>query len=156
MILNDFECQNTRKRIEGFKRALAMLNVPENELKKTDPLRWQLHVDGVQSLLEDFSEQVQEYETLTNWDENKAIAFEIDDLTDPDLGGILIKARLAAKMSQKELAKRVKIEEKELYRYENKDYQLAPLALVMEVMQVLGIQLKDKVTLEVKQSLKAG
>lgn len=38
MILNDLEYQVTKERIEGFERALALLNAPDNDLKKTNPI----------------------------------------------------------------------------------------------------------------------
>lgn len=86
MILDDLEYQVTKERIEGFERALVLLNAPDNELKKTNPIMWQLNVDGVQSLLDDFTSQMQEYEALINRDESEPsepIVFEIDSLSAP-------------------------------------------------------------------------
>lgn len=68
MILNDFEYQCTKERTEGFKRALAMLNSPENETRKKNPLLWKLHLDSVYSFLDRFTQQMREYESLTNCD----------------------------------------------------------------------------------------
>jgi HTH-type transcriptional regulator/antitoxin HigA len=78
MIVNERQYQFTKERAEGFKRALALLSAPDNELKKKDPFIWQFNVEGVQSLLSDFTEQMQEYEALINRDECEPIIFEID------------------------------------------------------------------------------
>ncbi|MBZ8179976.1 helix-turn-helix transcriptional regulator [Oscillatoria salina IIICB1] len=147
MILNDLEYQTTKERIAGFQRALTELNTPDNKLKKTNPVLWQLNVDGVQSLLADFSEQIQEYEALISRKQHEPLVFEIDSLA--QLPQILIKARLAAKISQSELANRLGIEASLLQRYEDREYESATLTQLLEISQILGISILQKVTLEV-------
>ncbi|HEY9605476.1 MAG TPA: helix-turn-helix transcriptional regulator [Allocoleopsis sp.] len=152
MILNDLEYQVTKERIEGFERALALLNASDNDLKKTNPIMWQLNVDGVQSLLDDFTSQMQEYEALINRDESEPIVFEIDSLS--QLPRVLIQARIAAKISQKELAERLGIEESLLQRYEDREYESATLMQLIEISEVLGISIQPKTTIMVVASLK--
>lgn len=152
MILNDLEYQVTQERIQGFERALALLNAPDNELKKTNPIMWQLNVDGVQSLIDDFTAQIQEYEALINWDESEPIIFEIGSLD--QLPRILIQARIAAKISQKELAERLGIEENMLQRYEDREYESATLTQLLEISGVLGISIQPKTTVRVVAPLK--
>lgn len=147
MILNDFEYQCTKERTEGFERALAMLKSPDNETRHKKPLLWKLHLDSVYSFLDDFTQQMREYESLTNWPSGNPIVFEIAELDD-NIGRLLIKARLAAKISQKELADRLGIEEKVLQKYEDRDYQEVALVRVIEVMQALGIKISGAATLE--------
>ena len=126
-----------------------MLNSPENETRKKNPLLWKLHLDSVYSFLDDFTQQMREYESLTNWPSGKPVVFEIAELDD-NIGRLLIKARLAAKISQKKLADRLGIEEKLLQRYEDRDYQEVELVRVIEVMQALGIKFSRAATLEVE------
>ncbi|HBL13231.1 MAG TPA: XRE family transcriptional regulator [Cyanobacteria bacterium UBA11162] len=147
MILNEWEYQVTKERTEGFQRALAHLNEPNNSLKKTNPIIWQLNVDGLQSLLDDFTSQMQEYEALTNRDESQPIIFEIENLS--ELPRILIQARIASKISQKELASRLFIEESQLRRYEDREYESATLTQLLEVSRVLGLSIQPKTTLKV-------
>lgn len=149
MILNDLEYQVTKQRIEGFERALVLLNAPANELKKTHPVMWQLNVDGVQSLLDDFTSQMQEYEALINRDESEPIVFEIDSLS--QLPRVLIQARIAAKISQKKLAERLGIEESFLQRHEDREYESATLMQLVKISEVLGISLQPKTTIAVLQ-----
>lgn len=141
MILNDFEYHNTLERITGFKGALAVLNAPDNELKKTDAMRWQLNVDGVQSLLEDFLEQVEEYERLQNHQLTQPLMLSCDDIL--HLPQILIKARIAAHLSPQELADRVGMTAGQIQAFEKQDYQTATFAEMVEVFSALEVQLKQ-------------
>jgi HTH-type transcriptional regulator/antitoxin HigA len=152
VILNDLEYQVTKDRIEGFQRVLTRLNAPDNDLKKTNPIMWQLNVDGVQSLLDDFTSQMQEYEALINRDESEPIVFEIDSLS--QLPCVLIQARIAAKISQKELAERLGIEESLLQRYEDREYESATLTQLLEISDILGISIQPKTTIRVVAPLK--
>ena len=152
MILNDLEYQATKDRIEGFERALVLLNTPDNELRKNNPILWQLNIDGVQSLLDDFTSQVQEYEALINRNESEPIVFEIDSLS--QLPHVLIQARIAAKISQRELAERLAIEEALLQRYEDREYESATLIQLLEISEVLGISIQPKTTIMVVAPLK--
>lgn len=141
MILNDFEYHNTLERIAGFKGALAILNAPDNELKKTDVMRWQLNVEGVQSLLEDFSEQVEEYERLQNHQRNQPLRLCCDDII--GLPRILIKARIAAHLSLQDLADRVGMTEAQIQEFEKQDYQTATFAEMLQVFCALEVELKQ-------------
>lgn len=152
MILNDLEYQVTKERIEGFQRVLTRLNAPDNDLKKTNPIMWQLNVDGVQSLLDDYTSQMQEYEALINRDESEPIVFEIDSLS--QLPCVLIQSRIAAKISQKELAERLGIEESLLQRYEDREYESATLTQLLEISDILGISIQPKTTIRVVAPLK--
>ncbi|MEQ9353986.1 hypothetical protein [Coleofasciculus chthonoplastes] len=76
-------------------------------------------------MIDDFTAQIQEYESLINRDESEPIIFEIGSLS--QLPRLLIQSRIAAKISQKELAQRLRIEENLLQRYEDREYESATL-----------------------------
>lgn len=147
MLLNDLEYQNTKARVEGFKRALMMLNAPDNELKQQNLVMWQLNKDALLSMIDDFTAQMQEYEELINRSEDQPMSFEINSIE--ELPRVLIKARIAAKISQKELADQLGISEKLLKRYEDREYESATLSQLLEVSRTLGISLGQKTTLAV-------
>ncbi len=147
MLVNDLQYQTTKERLEGFKRALAILRDPDNELKKKKPFMWQLNIDALLSMIDDFREQMGEYEELINRDEREPIVFEIGSIE--ELPRILIKARIAAKISQKELADRLEISEQQLKRYENCEYQEAPTTQLLEVSRILGVKVQQKAILAV-------
>ncbi len=147
MVLNDFEYQTTKERLEGFKRALAMLRAPDNELKKNKPFMWQLNIDALLSMINDFTEQMRDYEELINRDESQPIVFEIDSIE--ELPRALIKARIASKISQQEMADKLGISEKQFQQYEDYEYEQAPLNQLLEVGHILAIKIQPKTTLAV-------
>ncbi len=75
---------------------------------------------------------MREYESL------KAGEFQLDELNVfSDLPNVLIKARIAQGLSQKDLAQRIGVKEQQIQRYEATDYSSASLARVREVASVL-------------------
>jgi transcriptional regulator with XRE-family HTH domain len=54
----------------------------------------------------------------------------------------LIQARIAAGLSQKELARRLGLKEQQIQRYEATDYASAKLSRLRAVMHALGIELR--------------
>ena len=70
----------------------------------------------------------------------KAGLFQLDQLkTVAELPTLLIKARIAQGLSQKELAERLGLKEQQIQRYEATDYASARLARIKEVVGALGI-----------------
>ena len=101
MIKNEAQYQYTQewaRRFEGSMRALEQ----DEELKQKDPEGWQLYWDVKQVHLNKLRSEIAEYERLTSHDRLQPIVLTLDDID--DLSQILIKARMAAKLSQKELA----------------------------------------------------
>jgi len=129
MITNEQQYQTTKQRLDGFKKALAMLNAADNQLKQKNPVLWQLNLDTLYSFIDDFTAQLQQYEDLINCD--GLIAFTIHDLE--DLPRVLISARLAAKISQAQVAE-------QFQRYEDWEYQEATLSQLSSVCEYLGIK----------------
>ncbi len=142
MILNEIEYQNTKNRIEGFKRTLINLDNPDHPLKQNNLVLWQLNKDALMSMIDDFTSQIEEYEQLINHPENHQISFEIDSIESLPL--VLIKARIASQISQKELALKLGISETLLKKYEDRQYESANLSQLLEVSRILGIALKQK------------
>mgnify|MGYP001811009973 CR=1 FL=1 len=142
MILNEIEYQNTKNRIEGFKRTLINLDNPDHPLKQNNLVLWQLNKDALMSMIDDFTSQIEEYEQLINHPENHQISFEIDSIENLPL--VLIKARIASQISQKELALKLGISETLLKKYEDRQYESANLSQLLEVSRILGIALKQK------------
>ena len=76
---------------------------------------------------------MREYESL------KAGGFQLDGLNVvSDLSILLIKARIAQGLSQKELAERIGVKEQQVQRYEATDYASASLTRIREVASALG------------------
>ncbi|RUT08232.1 hypothetical protein DSM106972_014000 [Dulcicalothrix desertica PCC 7102] len=81
-----------------------------------------------------------EYEMLTSHDSQTPIVLKIDDIG--YLPDILIKARIAAKLSEKELAALCGLTEEQIKVYEKNDYQGASYLDVRFVMNALDIKMQ--------------
>lgn len=106
-------------------------------------LCWQLHRDSYQSQVDDLRQEIAEYERLINWDSSQPIQIKVESLN--KLDDALIKARIAAKISQKELADLLGMEEQRVKQYEDTDYQCASFVEILEVSTALGVEIETAV-----------
>ena len=60
-----------------------------------------------------------------------------------DLPSILIKARIAQGLSQKDLAERIGLKEQQIQRYEATDYASANLSRIKEVVIAFGVEINS-------------
>ncbi|AFZ10996.1 hypothetical protein Osc7112_6918 (plasmid) [Oscillatoria nigro-viridis PCC 7112] len=137
MIKNEKEYESSQECARRFEDSLKALERDE-ELKKKDPDGWQLSRDVKQSHLTALQAEIAEYETLIKCERNQPIFIKIDSIN--KLPDALIKARIAAQISQPELAQILGIEEQRVRQYEDTDYQCASFVEILEVSTVLGIE----------------
>jgi len=145
MIKNEHEYGVTKYWVERFEEAIASLG--QNEEKKTkDPDGWQLLQDSYQSQMEALRSEITEYEALIAHARERPLVLQTSDLTiDKAIVQILIEARIAAKISPKELAGLTGISEYTIKEYEDRNYQNASFLDVIEVAEALGIKLQSGV-----------
>ena len=140
MIKNDLEYDVTLSWVNGMGRAIAMLERDE-EKKKKEPDIWQIHYDGVTSQRQDLQEQVTEYEALIAHNPNNKIVLQIDCMD--ELSDLLIKARIAFKITQQELAYLCDFTTEQIKLFEDKDYQNASYLDFLAVANALGVEIVD-------------
>jgi DNA-binding XRE family transcriptional regulator len=133
MIKNDQHYETTKYWVEKFAHTLDSLRRrSKDSLKDLHPLLAKVQEDAAASVLQDLKDQMREYESL------KAGQFPMEKLKVADeLPFILIKARIAQGLSQKDLAEQVGLEEHQIQQYEAKDYESATLATIRNVATVL-------------------
>ena len=128
MIKSERQYWVTRSGVERFERLLS-----ESEKSDTDddvhPLIAKARRDASNSRLLDLKADLQEYESL------KAGKFDMSGLMIvSDLPEMLIKARIARGMTQRDLAERIGLKEQQIQRYEATDYASASLSRIMDVV----------------------
>jgi ribosome-binding protein aMBF1 (putative translation factor) len=143
MIKNERQYRITKAQAQKFTQALADLENCAKDKRPENPLLFQAQMSALESQLDEFHDELMEYEALTAHSEDEPLVFELTSLQGLPLA--LIKARIAAKLSQKDLAERLGLKEQQIQRYEATDYASANLARVIEVSQILGITLNAKV-----------
>ena len=120
MIKNERQYRITKNQVDRFSRTLANLRRQPSEAKDVHPLIAKAQEDALQSQLADLKEQLQEYEAL------KSGHFDLDALNAvAELPAVLIKARIAQGLRQKDLAERLGLKEQQIQRYEATDYATA-------------------------------
>ena len=135
MIKNERQYRITKNQVDRFSRTLANLRRPPPEAEEVHPLIAKAREDALQSQLADLEGQLREYEAL------KVGHFELDALNAvAELPTILIKARIAQGLRQKDLAERLGLKEQQIQRYEATDYATASLTRIKEVAKVLGAE----------------
>jgi len=140
MIKNERQYRITKAQAQKFEQSLAKLNECSEETKQENPLLWQAKKSAVESQLNDLKEEIEEYEKLINSSSRKpSRVFALKSIE--SLPQALIKARIAKKLSQKELAERLGLKEQQIQRYEATNYASASLTRVIKISQVLGIKL---------------
>ena len=133
MIKNERQYRITKAQAERFLQALDSFRQRSDESKGVHPLIAKAQEDALRSQLEDLEGELREYESL------KAGKFPIDELSVvAELPTVLIKARIAQGLSQKDLAERLGLQEQQIQRYEATDYASASLTRIKEVVSALG------------------
>ena len=139
MIKNERQYRITKAWIEKFRQMLTQGDTPSEESAALHPLLKKAERDGVVSQIETLQQEVQEYEALAN---GQTPLFLRDSFA--ELPRTLIKARIAAGLSQKELAGRLGLKEQQIQRYEATEYASASLERVGAVIQALGLTVREE------------
>ncbi len=140
MIKDDWEYQVTSEWIEKFEKTIAAMERDE-ERKKNDPEWWAMGRGAAQCHLDKLRAEKAEYEMLVSHNSQTPIILELDDIA--YLPDILIKARIAAKLSEKELGALCGLTEEQIKRYEKDDYQSASYLDVRFVTYALNIKIQS-------------
>ena len=101
------------------------------------PVLRKAQLAGLKSQLEDLRSEIQEYEALRS---GKRRMIALDSIE--ELPKTLIQARIAAGLSQEELAAKLGLKPQQIQRYEATNYQSASLERVNEIVRVLGVKLR--------------
>jgi len=91
----------------------------------------------MKSQLEDLQRELKEYETLRSGKRKVVTLGSLEELPKT-----LIQARIAAGLSQEDLAAKLGLKPQQIQRYEATEYQAASFERVQEIMRVLGVKLR--------------
>ena len=135
MIRNERQYRFTKTQVKRFEQTLVELKSRDPEGIDVHPLIAKAQVDAVGSQLADLREQLREYESL------KSGSFDFNELMVVNsLPTMLIKARIARGMTQRDLAERIGLKEQQIQRYEATDYASASLGRIYDVVGGLMIE----------------
>lgn len=132
MIKNAREYQITKAQAARFEKALET-PAPSSALDK-------IRFDAARAQLSDLRAELADYEALTS---GKRTVVEVEDLA--ELPRALIQARIAAGLSQRELAERLGLKEQQIQRYEATNYAAAGLTRLLDIVRALDVRVRQDV-----------
>ncbi len=141
MIKNEKQYRITKAQVRRFEDALAELATQERPSNIT-PRLWEAQRQAAESQVEELTGQVEEYERLYIGRCKEVILNAVEDLPKA-----LIRARIAAGMTQEGLARRLGVKPQQVQRYEATEYESASFARILKVVQTLGLRMPKPVRL---------
>ena len=140
MITNERQYRITTAEAAKFKKALDRLQTAPIGPPTVHPRLIKAERDGLESQLEDLQHELREYEALKQGDVSRITVDSFDEL-----GVGLIKARIAAGLSQKALAERLSLKEQQIQRYEAERYASASYRRLREIVRALGVSVREEI-----------
>jgi ribosome-binding protein aMBF1 (putative translation factor) len=143
MIKNERQYRITRAQAEKFLLALRNLRADTDDRYALHPRLRQLQEDALRSQLSDLEAELREYEDL----KEGRFAFEkLEGIS--ELPKLLIRARIASGLTQRDLAGRLELKEQQIQRYEASEYASASFTRIKEVVSALGIEVDDNLSVD--------
>ncbi|HAF08691.1 MAG TPA: hypothetical protein DCK98_01220 [Chloroflexi bacterium] len=143
MIKNDRQYRITKAQVDRFNEAL---HAAQTRPSTQHPLLVRAEQDALRSQADDLRRQLAEYDRLRSGREVVLTGSSIEDLP-----RLLVSARIARGLTQRELAERLGLQEQQIQKYEATDYAGASLARIQEVIEALGIAMREDVFLPVQE-----
>jgi len=128
MIKNERQYHVTKTQLGKFESALNKLN----DALDFPPRLREIQESALRNQIAELREELTEYEELRA---GKQPAVELGVIA--KIPEALIRARIAAGLSQRELAERLGLKEQQIQRYEATDYQSASLSRVEAIVKAL-------------------
>lgn len=132
MITNERQYRITKAEAARFEQALARADAQNKHLH---PALQKAAREGLESQLHELQEQLESFEALCA---GKETSFVLDSLA--SLPEVLIKARVARGLTQKQLADALNLSEQQIQRYEATLYRGAALERIAAVAKALGLR----------------
>jgi transcriptional regulator with XRE-family HTH domain len=145
MISNERQYRITKTEADRFREALASFEANGGTRRAVHPRLVQAERDALQSQLDSLVREMAEYEALKSGTVPFITIDSFDELADG-----LIKARIAAGLSQKALADRLGLKEQQIQRYEAERYSSASFQRLQEVARAIGVQIRKEILLPLK------
>jgi HTH-type transcriptional regulator / antitoxin HigA len=145
MITNERQYRLTKAQAEKFRLAIEAFDAKSALASGFDPLIVRAQLNALESQHEELLEQIAEYERIKSAPTKQLTAETLEELPE-----VLIKARIARKLSQKDLAQRLGMKEQQIQRYEAERYQSASLRRLTEIAK--GLEIRCRIGAELADS----
>ncbi len=138
MITNERQYRITSTQLEKLRTAIDTFDIKASIERTKSKVLAKAEIEALRSEYENLSVQLHEYETL------KSGAVEILKASNlEELPSILIRARIAKGLSQRQLADALGLKEQQIQRYEAEEYASANLRRLADVARALGLNINE-------------
>jgi HTH-type transcriptional regulator / antitoxin HipB len=137
MIQNERQYRITQTKLKEFERDLAAIDPQDPNLHPRQIIGW---ANSYNLTIRQLKQEIAEYEQLKS---GNILTFVLGSLD--DLPTTLIKARIAAGMTQKELADKIGLQEQQIQRYEASHYSSASFDRLRAIANALKIEITQAV-----------
>jgi HTH-type transcriptional regulator / antitoxin HipB len=137
MIQNERQYRITQTKLKEFERDLAAIDPQDPNLHPRQIVGW---TNSYNLTIRQLKQEIAEYEQLKS---GNILTFVLGSLD--DLPTTLIKARIAAGMTQKELADKIGVQEQQIQRYEASHYSSASFDRLRAIATALKIEITQAV-----------
>src|SRR3954454_5151037 len=141
MIKNERQYRITKAAAEKFEQSLESFD-SEPAPPDVHPVLRKAERDALTGQLDELRAQLQEYESLRAGTQPVVAINALSELPRQ-----LVRARIAAGLSHKDLAARLNMKEQQVQRYEANDYEGASLSRLQEICDALNVNIQENVFL---------
>jgi HTH-type transcriptional regulator / antitoxin HipB len=131
MIQNERQYKITTTKLRDLERDLAMLDSTDPNLHPRQVLARR---NSLNLLISELRQEISEYEQLKS---GQVTQFDLNSIQ--DLPVVMIKARIAKGLTQKELAEKIGVQEQQIQRYEANNYHAIGFDRLQVILQALNI-----------------
>jgi HTH-type transcriptional regulator / antitoxin HipB len=137
MIQNERQYRITQTKLKEFEQELAALNPQDPNIHPRQIIGW---TNSLNIIIGELKQEVAEYEQLKS---GNVLTFALGSIE--DLPTTLIKARIAAGLTQKDLAEKIGIQEQQIQRYEANHYGSASFDRLRTIASALKVEITQAV-----------
>ena len=148
MITNERQYRITTAAAARFRKALDRSRLGQVDRPSVHPRLIQAEREGLEAQLQDLRRELEEYEVLKRGDVSRIVVDSFDEL-----GTGLVKARIAAGLSQRALAERLGLREQQIQRYEAERYVSASYRRLREIVRALGVSIRKEILFPASETM---
>lgn len=148
MILNERQYGITKTKVREFQEAIAKLHDSPQPTDINEQIRHQAYLDTLNSQLEEFQEEITEYEELKKGD-IKSLKIDFKNLPEA-----LIKARIIRGLTQAQLAEILQVKQQQVQRDETNRYSSASFTKILGIQKALNLEVKEELIFKEAKSHK--
>ena len=140
MIQNERQYRITKTKLKEFQSSVAELKKLDPPITVNEKLSYQADIDSLGSFIEEFEEEIAEYESLQRGTVEQLILESFNELPQA-----LIKARIVRGLTQEKLAELLHVKPQQVQRDEANLYAGASFTKLLEVQKALNLAIKQEV-----------